>query len=612
MIKTRRSSSSIRPVAILAIAIAGLYFARDILIPIAFAFTLTFSLAPVVGWLQKLHVRRVPAVILVVLLSVTAAASIASLLAYQLVDVANQLPLYRQNIHNKIEALRTPGKGALQRAANTVKELGIELSGPEISTPAASQGKLRQPQSGQPVRVQIVEPSVNSLQSLRDFVKPFLAPLGTAGVVMIFTIFMLIEREDLRNRLLRLVGLGQLNAMTQALDEATQRVSRYLLLQFLVNACFGILFGIGLHFIGIPYAPLWGAVAAIFRIVPYVGTLAAALLPMTLSFAVFDDWRPLLYVFVLFVTLELGTANLLEPWLYGSHTGVSSLAILITTIFWAVLWGPAGLILSTPLTVCVAVLGRYVPQLSFLHVLLGDEPVLDAEAQLYQRLLAMDQVEARAIVDDFLKEKPLIELYDGVFIPALTMAEQDRHKGELDLVREEFLFLSINEMVAEFSEKRPGENVFPERPAMPASECRLLCLPANDAADEITGSMLAQLWEHEGGVALLFPLGLPLHDLIMLLQPSATDVVCISALPPFAFAHARTLCRQLRTHLPNIRIVVGIWGFIGDAEKALQRFEPSHPTRLVSSFAQAIEQIGALTRPDVEEARRRAAQASAT
>ena len=237
-------------------------------------------------------------------------------------------------------------------------------------------------------------------------------------MVLIFTIFMLLKREDLRNRLLRLAGLGQLNRMTQALDDASGRVSRYLLMQFLVNAGFGTVFGFGLYCIGVPNPALWGVVAGILRYVPYVGTMVAATLPLALSLAVFDGWlRPLL-VFLLVAGLELIVANFVEPWLYGTRVGISSLALLVTAVFWTVLWGPAGLILSTPLTVCVVVLGRYFPQLSFLHTLLGDEPVLAAEAQIYQRLLAMDQLEAQAIVDEFLKGRPLVELYDSVLIPA--------------------------------------------------------------------------------------------------------------------------------------------------------------------------------------------------
>jgi len=315
-------------------------------------------------------------------------------------------------------------------------------------------------------------------------------------MVVIFTVFMLIKREDLRNRLLRLAGLGQLNLMTQALDDAAGRVSRYLLMQFLVNAGFGVLFGFGLYLIGVPNPALWGAVAGILRIVPYVGTLAAATLPIALSLAVFDGWFKPLLVFLLVAGLELIIANFIEPWLYGTQVGISSLALLVTAVFWTVLWGPAGLILSTPLTVCVVVLGRYVPQLSFLHILLGDEPVLAPEAKIYQRLLAMDHLEAHAIVGEFLKGRPLVELYDSVLIPALSMAEQDRHKGAIDAVREDFLFLTVNEMIAEFSEYQPADSSSEAAPAPIANaaeaKSRILCLPAHDRADEITAAMLAQ------------------------------------------------------------------------------------------------------------------------
>ena len=257
----------------------------------------------------------------------------------------------------------------------------------------------------------MAEPA-NELDYVREMAQPFLGPLATFGIVLIFSIFLMIKHDDLRNRLFRLVGLDQLNVMTQALDDATRRVSRYLLMQFVVNACFGVLCGIGLYFIGVPYAALWGAVAGMLRIVPYVGALVSALLPLTLSLAVFDSWTPPLFVFLLFASLELITGNFIEPWLYGAHTGISALALLVSTVFWTALWGPAGLILSTPLTVCVVVLGRYVPQFSFLHVILGDEAVLNAEARIYQRLLAMDDQEARSVAELYLTENSLAQLYD--------------------------------------------------------------------------------------------------------------------------------------------------------------------------------------------------------
>jgi predicted PurR-regulated permease PerM len=588
--------------------IAGLYFTRAILVPLAFALTLTFLLTPAVILLEKLRIGRVLSVMLTVLASMAAAGCIAWVIANQLVDVANQLPRYRQNIHVKIQALRSPGKGPLAQAAQSVKEIGQELS--RSDAPATPQAASQTPKQrnaprlpGPPVPVQVVPNRTNGLTDLRDLATPLLAPLGITGIVIIFTVFMLIKREDLRNRLLRLVGLGQLNIMTQALDDAAQRVSRYLLMQFLVNASFGALFGAGLYFVGVPNPALWGVLAGLLRIVPYVGTMVAAALPIMLSLAVFDAWLPPLLVFVLFASLELIIGNFVEPWLYGAHTGISSLALLVSTVFWTVLWGPAGLILSTPLTVCVVVLGRYFPQLSFLHILLGDDPVLEAEAHLYQRLLARDQPEARSIVDTFLREKSLIELYDSVLIPALSLAEQDRHNGLIDATHEEFLFLSVNEMIAEFSESpqalidsQGASGDAKSAPAAAPYDGRILFVPAHDQADEVTAAMLAQILEQEGRVALSCPLGASPLEILTLLQPDQEDIICISALPPYAFAPTRMLCKQIRGRYPKVKLVVGVWGFKGDTEKAKARFERAEPDRLITSLAQAVVQIEALAR----------------
>ena len=385
-------SFRIGPLPILAVAIATLYFAREVLIPLAFALTLSLILSPAVGWLQKIHIGRAPAVLIVVLVAVATSGGLVWTMGNQLVDVANQLPNYRQNIDRKIQAMRAPTRNALGRAAESIEEVGKQFS--SATAPPASTLRTRPTKRGAPtqadsaVPVQVIEQPRNGLENLADLVKPFIAPLGITGIVLIFTIFILLKKEDLRNRLLRLVGLGQLNVMTTALDDATQRISRYLLLQFLVNAGFGLLFGTGLYFIHVPYAFLWGTIAALLRLVPYLGILVAGALPLILSLVVFDTWTPPLLVLGLGVCLELVTGNLIEPLLYGAHTGISSLAILVAAVFWTVLWGPAGLVLSTPLTVCLLVLGRYVPQLSFLHILLGDEPVLEPQAQLYQRLIS--------------------------------------------------------------------------------------------------------------------------------------------------------------------------------------------------------------------------------
>lgn len=578
-------SSGFRTAAILIAVIAVLYLAREILIPLALAITLALVLTPAVDWLQKLRLGRIPAVAMVMIVSMAATGAVAWVIFNQLVGVVNDLPMYRQNIHNKLEAMRAPGKGALGQATKSIKDLATEVMSVDAPVPVSARNSRPQP-------VQIVEQPSNEVEHVRDLAQPFLKPLGEFGMVLIFSVFLLINQKDLRNRLFRLVGLDQLNVMTQALDDATQRVSRYLLMQVLVNAVFGLLCGIGLYLIGIPYAALWGSVAGILRIVPYVGAFVSGLLPFTLALAVFDSWVPPLMVFLVFAALELVTSNFVEPWLYGIHTGISSLALLLTTVFWTVLWGPAGLILSTPLTVCVVVLGRYVPEFAFLHVLLGDEDVLAAEARFYQRLLAMDDREARAVANLYLQEHSLQELYDAVIIPALTMAEQDRHKGGLDRAREEFLFMSIKELVVELSEQTlKSDALLAETASGGKPEVtigRLLCIPANDEADEITAAMLAQLLEQTGHPAISFSLDASAQQTVGLMNPAENDTICISALPPFAFARARSLSREIQMRYPRARVIIGVWGFTGDTERAMQRFQPSRPDKLVTSLADAV------------------------
>lgn len=597
------ASSGIRNLAIVFAVVGVLYFARELLIPLAFAIVLSMILAPAVALLQKLRIGRVPSALLVFVVASSAAGAIGWVIFNDVVEVAIGLPQYRDNIDRKLQALNGSGTSALGRAADSVKELSNELAtvkpiettprSPAPPSPTQSSDGSRP--SNRPMPVQLVQAPANELEYAGDVLKPIIRPLAVTGMVLIFTLYLLIEHHDLRNKLFRLAGMGQLNLMTQALDDATRRVSRYLMLQLLVNLCFGIVWATGLYLIGVPYAALWGALAAILRLVPYVGSLAAAALPLVLSLAVFNGWRSPLMVGVLYGALELVTGNFVEPWLYGIHTGVSSLALLLTTVFWSALWGPAGLILSTPLTVCVVVFGRYVPQFSFLHILLGDDVPLAEEAQLYQRLLAMDDPDARAVIDRYLKDHSLAQLYDSVLIPALTLAEQDRHKGALDPAREEFLFLSMKEMLADLPDYSLDSGLAKTEPpsqvtgAPPAG--RVICIPARDEADEISAVMLSQLLELGGCNNLLLPLDSDLLHVMQSLKLSGDDVICISALPPFALSHAKTVSRQLRSQFPETKIILGVWGFSGDAQRALERFHAPRPDCLVTTLEQALSAV---------------------
>ncbi len=617
MSRHRQPSSTVSPLIWLVVVILILYFARAVLIPLALALTLNFLLTPMVMWLQRLRVPRVLAVAIVMLVSTAVVAGMGWVVADQLLQVASDLPKYRLNIHNKIEGLHLPPGSALGRAAESVKEIGADFGEPPVTRsvqvgPALATSKAGPAVEVATVPVQIISPPATGLRYLGQMLTPLLKPLGTAGMVLIFTIFILVKQEDLRDRFLRLAGVAQLHAMTLALDDAGRRISRYLLMQFLVNTCYGVCFGVGVFLIGIPNALLWGVVAGLFRLVPYVGTLAATAFPLVLALALFHGWWPPMLVVLMFGLLEFVASNFVEPMLYGAHTGISSLALLVTTVFWTMLWGWAGLVLSIPLTVCVIVLGRYVPRMSFLHVLLGDETALSVEAQFYQRLLALDQEDARGVAHGYLKTHSLVSLYDRVLIPALALAEQDRHNGGLDETRESYFFLSTSEIISELATLHHDENVPKPRrliprwigrksPAQPAashsvpapSATRIFCLAANDQADEITSSMLAQLLEREGHGVISLPVESRFEEIVQHLPPEPQDVICISALPPFAFAQAAAICQRVRLHLPEIKVLVGVWGFDGDMNKAQDRFGSARPDALVPSLAQALEKISA-------------------
>jgi len=591
MLPTRRSADRSNPteewstltlIGTLIAALAILYLAREVFIPFAFALALTLILTPLATWLQRAHIGRVPSVMIVMVAVITLAGVVSWMVANELIAVVDNLPGYSENIHNKVQRLRAPATGTLGRVEKNVEAISKELAGKQTPPPDRGRRVPAAATPDNPLPVQVVTPEPGPLVYLRELIRPFLAPIGMFGFVLILTVFILIKREDLRNRLLRLVGVSQLHATTQALDDATQRISRYLMLQFLVNGLMGVALALGLEAIGVPYAALWGVIAAILRLVPYVGILCAAILPLTLSLAVFDGWLHPAMVFALFFLLEIMVGNFLEPWLYGAHTGISSLGLLVSTIFWTILWGYPGLILSTPLTVCVVVLGRYVPQLSFLHIALGDQDVLSTELQLYQRLLAMDHAEASAVVEQFLKERPLLDLYEQVIVPALILAEQERHRGILEQKREEFIFLCLNEIIAELGEAADDSLNAEQHPG------RIFVIPAKDQADEISGALFAQLLERSGFAVISLPVGSS-NELAML-KPSAADVICVSALPPFAFSAATKLCAQLRTAYPEPKIMAGIWGFPAGRESMLQRLEKSSRTIVATSYAQALEQ----------------------
>jgi predicted PurR-regulated permease PerM len=522
------TTSKTSSLAGLLVAAAILYLARDVLIPLALAILLSFLLAPMVRRLEQWHLGRVLSTLVTVAVALMVISAIGYVAARQALSLAAKLPEYRENIQQKMRALRAPPSGEIGKAAEAIKDLGSEAA-PEAA----------------PLPVAETPPS--AMAALRDMAAPFVQPIGTALAVIVFTILMLLNRENMRERLIGLIGPRQINVTTQALGEASYRVSRYLYMQLVVNACFGIPFAIALYFIGIPNALLWGLLGTLLRFIPYAGVWVAVALPATLAFAISDGWSEVLWVLGTFLVLEMLLVNLLEPWLYGRSAGLSAIAIIAAALFWTWLWGPVGLLLAIPLTVCVAVIGRYIPELGYLNVLLGVEPVLSPEARFYQRLIALDQEEAVDLAEEYAREHGIAALYENVLIAALSLAERDRQQGALDAERERFVVDTTRQILEELEpETEQGE-----QPTFP----HVCIVPAHDDADELAGAMLAR--QLPGAQA--FSSDSLVSETLERISEKSCRVICISSVPPRAASHAGHLARRLKKRFPELKILVALW-----------------------------------------------------
>jgi predicted PurR-regulated permease PerM len=546
--------------ASLVLITAALYWAKAVLIPLALAILLAFILSPVVQFIQRRWLGRVPAVILVVGLGFILLGGVSWSILQQLVTLTNELPRYEYNIRRKIADIRGMGEGSfLEKAQTAVKEMAQELE------------KSDQTGETEPVPVVVQAPSM--LWQLPTLMEP----LATAGLVIALVIFMLLDRGDLRNRVIRLVGYGRLTLATKALDEAGRRISRYLFMQSLINGGFGIAISIGLFLIGVPYAFLWGALAALLRFIPYVGPIVAALFPIALSLAAFPGWEQPLLVIGLILLLELAANMLLEPVLYGRTAGVSEVALMVAIAFWTWLWGPIGLLLATPLTVSLSVLGRYVPQLEFLGILLSDEPVLETHTGYYQRLVAQDQDEAADLVEEYLETHTLAEVYEAVLIPALSVAKKDLARGNLTEADGQFIVQATHELVEELS-LRPLQSTLPdatveaalapETEATPRPKVPIILCPAHDEADELALLMLQHMLDPSRYEVEVLSAGMLTAEVVSLVEQQQAQLICLGGIAPGGMAHTRHLCKRLRTHFPALKIVVGRWGFPGNSAES--------------------------------------------
>ncbi len=568
-------TSAVTPVLMAAVLVTALYFGREVLVPIALAVLMSFVLAPLVGLLQRLRVPRVAAVLLVVLVAFSAVFALGGLMASQINQLANDLPRYQSTLSDKIQGLRgaAAGTGTLERASEVLHSLRQELDRPnlDLQTPARTLGDAAAPVK--PIPVEVHQPNPGALQTLAALITPLIHPLATTGIVVVFVIFILIQQQDLRNRLVRLAGSQDLHRTTAAMDDAGKRLSRLFLTQLMLNAGFGIVIGTGLWLIGVPRAPLWGMLAMILRFVPYIGAIIAAIFPLVLAAAVGPGWSMVLWTAALFIVVEPIIGHGIEPLLYGQSSGLSPVAVVASATFWTWIWGPIGLVLATPLTICLVVLGRHVDRLKFLYVLLGDQPALTPAEIVYQRMLAGDPVEATEQAQRFLKERPLIEYYDEVLMRGLKLAQSDAERGSLDQERMQRIRDAVAEIVddlsphqdkpevssapeiegplAQISKAEAAElNTAPELPERWREGVPVLCIPGVGLLDEAAAITLAQLIQRHGIGAIAKEADALSMSKIFALDTQGVVLVCLCYMGNATPAQVRYAARRIHRKAP--------------------------------------------------------------
>lgn len=549
-----------------ALVVAILYFAQDVLVPITLAVMLSFVLSPLVDLLQRTGLWRAASVALSVLVALAAIALIGTLLGSQAVTLAGDVPHYVEVVQSKVERIQAL---AATRLASITKLLDSGEPVTAVAVPAVrprgekNEAALPRGTTQQPVVVEVATPKASVLAVARAVIEPVVGPLETTTIVLIVAIFILMQRDDLRDRFIRLVGSADLQRTTVAMDDAGQRLSRYFVSQLAVNTCFGAVIGAGLWFIGVPAAALWGVLAGLLRFVPYLGPLLAAVAPLTLAAAIDPGWQKTIYVALLFVTVEPLTGYVVEPLLYGHSTGLSPTSVIVAAIFWTWIWGPVGLILSTPLTLCLVVMGRHVKSLEFFDVLLGDRPALSDVTRFYQRMLANDPDAALDQAEKMLTDRSLVDYYDSVVLPALQLAAVDEARGTISRERAAEMGRSIVNVITDLSEQadaaatRTAPTADPEQ----SSTAGLVaCIAGRGPFDEIVSSMIAQLLAQQGVVLRSIPHTVVSRETIAQLDLSGVKVIIVCYLElTGAPAHLRYMTRRLRQRAPQASLITGLW-----------------------------------------------------
>jgi predicted PurR-regulated permease PerM len=604
--KTSTLADPFRLTMLIFAIIAFMYFTGEVLKPLALSVLLCFALAPAVRLLERVGLPRAAAVVLTVLVALGLLGGVGYVVGRQLTSLANRLPDYQDNIENKISGVFKPDE---QSATDKLKDMAAKVTAKMEKPPAKMEkppavGSDEPPAVGsdEPVPIQKVEviaqPSFQ--ERLRSASGPYLEFLGVGSFVLILVLFMLMGRKELGDRIVVLFGHRQVSLTTRTMEEIGQRISRYLATFALVNSGFGLVIGLGLGLIGVPFALLWGCMAAMLRFIPYVGPAVSFVLPLVFAFAHFPGWVQPLEVVALFGVVEVVLNSFLEPVIYGKTTGVSALGLLVAAMFWTWLWGTMGLLLSTPMTVCLAVLGKYVPSLRFFATLLGEEAELEPDVRLYQRLVALDRAGALEVVEAMLKQRPRVEVFDQVLVPALGHAERDAARDELDEAEQEFAWQVVGEILdgldgspdlslasaaaAASAGAGSGDG------ASAASPVPLMGLAVQDTSDVLVLRMLGQILAPSCTLEVITDAESPLQAAGRVAEFSPRLVV-VSHLPPGGLTSARYLVSRLRAQLPDLSIVVGRWGETGGAASSAERLTGMGATDVVFTLADARERI---------------------
>jgi predicted PurR-regulated permease PerM len=578
-----------------AAVIAGLYFGREVLVPMSIAVLLSFVLAPVSDALSRLHIGRVASVLIAVALAFAILGVLGAVIGRQAGQLSENLPTYQVVISKKLDSVRSSAFGArmVEKAADALHGLENNIGRNAVPAPPRPAEEQAPQPVDRPLQVEVHEPPPGPVQIVQSILSALLPPLATAAIVIIFVVFILLQRRDLRDRFIGLIGSDDLHRTTKALDDAAQRLSRYFLALTGINASFGIVIGLGLSLIGVPNPVLWGIVGAVLRFVPYAGAFIAAAIPLALAAAVDPGWGMVAETALLFVAVEGIIGQVVEPQLFGHTTGMSPLAIIVAAGFWTLIWGTPGLLLSTPITACLVVLGRHVESLNFIELLLGDKPPLSPVQSFYQRILASDPDEVVFQAESLLKDLTLLDYYEQVALPGLAMAQIDVVRGVMDRGRQAEICESVESVVADLSEhvgvadeeiEQAAPQLQSTAPAEGSSSGAVLCVAGRTSIDQAACAILAQLIGREHMTARVFsPDALSIGG-VSRLNPEGVDALCIFYLGRQSLAVVRYAVRRLRKRFPGVPIAVCLWGTIDLAPMV----EAAHADATINSLRAAV------------------------